>query len=337
MYARKSTFLVLAVLLISSWSGMVSASHSTIDSESSPDSNEYLGMKWSSLEFPLGHVHQIRESSGLIHSPYGSFDPLIDDAPILGELDTGEYSHSDRPVYAIQSDTSDISGISLAVEEIGGTILDYLPDSALLVRFPIHVQVENFLSSWEDVRWYGQMPDIWRVSPEILHINPSSQLELQILPASDLSKDELTSLERDLSVISNSDQSSFCDSWLCTIYDVSAIWVPLLSKDWRILHIQPASDASVYNSVARDISGVQGAFEQSSISLDGTGEVVAISDTGLDEDHGDFDGRVRSVYSQFGPDNDNSDLLSGHGTHVCLLYTSPSPRDQRGSRMPSSA
>ena len=316
MYARKSTFLVLTVLLISSWSGMVSASHSTIDSESSPDSNEYLGMKWSSLEFPLGHVHQIRESSGLIHSPYGSFDPLIDDAPILGELDTGEYSHSDRPVYAIQSDTSDISGISLAVEEIGGTILDYLPDSALLVRFPIHAQVENFLSSWEDVRWYGQMPDIWRVSPEILHINPSSQLELQILPASDLSKDELTSLERDLSVISNSDQSSFCDSWLCTIYDVSAMWVPLLSKDWRILHIQPAYDASVYNSVARDISGVQGAFEQSSISLDGTGEVVAISDTGLDEDHGDFDGRIRSVYSQFGPDNDNSDLLSGHGTHV---------------------
>ena len=26
-----------------------------------------------------------------------------------------------------------------------------------------------------------------------------------------------------------------------------------------------------------------------------------------------------------------------HWCHVCLLYTSPSPRDQRGSRMPSSA
>ena len=141
------------------------------------------------------------------------------------------------------------------MEEIGATILDYLPDSALLVRFPIHVQVENFMSSREDVRWYGQMPDIWRLSPEILHINPSSQLELQILPASDLSKDELASLERDLSVFSNSDQSSFCDPWLCTIYDVNAMWAPLLSKDWRILHIQPASDASVYNSVARDISG----------------------------------------------------------------------------------
>ena len=25
------------------------------------------------------------------------------------------------------------------------------------------------------------------------------------------------------------------------------------------------------------------------------------------------------------------------GDYICLLYTSPSPRDQRGSRMPSSA
>ena len=30
-------------------------------------------------------------------------------------------------------------------------------------------------------------------------------------------------------------------------------------------------------------------------------------------------------------------LFSGRGYNICLLYTSPSPRDQRGSRMPSSA
>ena len=28
---------------------------------------------------------------------------------------------------------------------------------------------------------------------------------------------------------------------------------------------------------------------------------------------------------------------SGYDSNTCLLYTSPSPRDQRGSRMPSSA
>ena len=29
--------------------------------------------------------------------------------------------------------------------------------------------------------------------------------------------------------------------------------------------------------------------------------------------------------------------VTGHAINTCLLYTSPSPRDQRGSRMPSSA
>ena len=31
------------------------------------------------------------------------------------------------------------------------------------------------------------------------------------------------------------------------------------------------------------------------------------------------------------------DRFQGNKPSVCLLYTSPSPRDQRGSRMPSSA
>ena len=30
-------------------------------------------------------------------------------------------------------------------------------------------------------------------------------------------------------------------------------------------------------------------------------------------------------------------ILSRNPFYICLLYTSPSPRDQRGSRMPSSA
>ena len=30
-------------------------------------------------------------------------------------------------------------------------------------------------------------------------------------------------------------------------------------------------------------------------------------------------------------------LMQAQGGGICLLYTSPSPRDQRGSRMPSSA
>ena len=38
-----------------------------------------------------------------------------------------------------------------------------------------------------------------------------------------------------------------------------------------------------------------------------------------------------------GSRGDNSSFSTTHIAYGCLLYTSPSPRDQRGSRMPSSA
>ena len=42
-------------------------------------------------------------------------------------------------------------------------------------------------------------------------------------------------------------------------------------------------------------------------------------------------GRI-DIYSESNASKDEADIL-----FICLLYTSPSPRDQRGSRMPSSA
>ena len=36
-------------------------------------------------------------------------------------------------------------------------------------------------------------------------------------------------------------------------------------------------------------------------------------------------------------DNREETIIVQDGMYCCLLYTSPSPRDQRGSRMPSSA
>ena len=50
------------------------------------------------------------------------------------------------------------------------------------------------------------------------------------------------------------------------------------------------------------------------------------------KDYENFDD-LQELHEQVGIDDCSTDLtLRG-----CLLYTSPSPRDQRGSRMPSSA
>ena len=47
----------------------------------------------------------------------------------------------------------------------------------------------------------------------------------------------------------------------------------------------------------------------------------------------------RSTVRQSGNNNSATvdQAMQGNTYEVCLLYTSPSPRDQRGSRMPSSA
>ena len=51
--------------------------------------------------------------------------------------------------------------------------------------------------------------------------------------------------------------------------------------------------------------------------------------------------KLRDLLSLAGPSDlvelDYDEAIGAINVRVCLLYTSPSPRDQRGSRMPSSA
>ena len=67
-------------------------------------------------------------------------------------------------------------------------------------------------------------------------------------------------------------------------------------------------------------------------------KIVAINDLSSTENLAHLL-KYDSVHGRFGrpiKHTENS-LDIGHGPIDCLLYTSPSPRDQRGSRMPSSA
>ena len=69
-------------------------------------------------------------------------------------------------------------------------------------------------------------------------------------------------------------------------------------------------DLSIYNIVAVDDFNM-GAMENKGLNIFNSKYVLANQDTATDTDY--------------------------EGIESCLLYTSPSPRDQRGSRMPSSA
>ena len=70
------------------------------------------------------------------------------------------------------------------------------------------------------------------------------------------------------------------------------------------------------NAAARRILGIDAQGNPSSplISQDGTGQIVAVADTGIDDQHPDFQGRIAGKIARGRP-NDASDP-NGHGTHV---------------------
>jgi subtilisin family serine protease len=70
----------------------------------------------------------------------------------------------------------------------------------------------------------------------------------------------------------------------------------------------------LFNDVARGLLGVTSDTPERSLPLTGAGQVVAVADTGLQEDHPDFAGRVIEVVA-LGRPNNASDP-HGHGTHV---------------------
>ena len=60
----------------------------------------------------------------------------------------------------------------------------------------------------------------------------------------------------------------------------------------------------------------------------------------LDATNGSHAGNIDVIIYQIKKNGDKEiffETKSDDGGRICLLYTSPSPRDQRGSRMPSSA
>jgi hypothetical protein len=70
------------------------------------------------------------------------------------------------------------------------------------------------------------------------------------------------------------------------------------------------------DTFAREILGIPGVADPP-LGLEGDGQIIGIADTGLDDTHPDFAGRVTDIraWGRLGPPPDHSDP-EGHGTHV---------------------
>ena len=82
-----------------------------------------------------------------------------------------------------------------------------------------------------------------------------------------------------------------------------------------VMYLRPDPSFAAFNDQSRSHMQTNTMRTYFTTDLDGSGQIVAVADAGLDEDHGDFGTRVVGSYDVIG-DGSTADKHSGHGTHV---------------------
>ena len=82
-----------------------------------------------------------------------------------------------------------------------------------------------------------------------------------------------------------------------------------------VMQLRPDPAFAAFNDQSRGHMKANTMTTYFTTDLDGSGQTVAVADSGLDEDHGDFGTRVVGNYDVIG-DGSTADKHSGHGTHV---------------------
>ena len=322
MSYSKSAIFVITLFLSSFLTHSISLDQKEIERLSPQSSESEVREKWIILSNPIESDFPISESSGKILTPMGSVDPLREPLPLGPWENYGLSSPYDGGLHIVQSHNSDLHSLENLLSSMGFDVIDQIPDESVVISLSEGRSQEEMsqIQNLSQVRWIGPMPSMWKISRTLfpaLGIN-GSLIDLDVTPSPTNSEEEHTRLTQNLRELKGSlHQTSKCDSHLCQISSAHPSLILLLASDHRVMRVDPGPVLSIQNSNASRIAGADFARTISTINLTGSGEVIGISDTGLDVDHGDFDGRLRSpIFNLFGPDNSGADSNSGHGTHV---------------------
>ena len=97
-----------------------------------------------------------------------------------------------------------------------------------------------------------------------------------------------------------------------------------------VMHLRADPAFAAFNDLSRSHMKTNTMASFFTTDLDGSGQIVAVADSGLDEDHGDFGSRIIGSYDVIG-DGSTADKHSGHGTHVsCTVLGDGSRGGYRG-------
>ena len=324
--------LLVFLMLTTSWASMANSNgenpetdNSQLEQLASQWTAEQAALQWDSMTPNDGPLVPLVESSHKIHTILGSFDPTSETPPLPPEAYRDHFDIDNTRFAIVQLVEHDYTLFEELITRLGLVDLDYIPDDSYLVRLPADssaaLSAIEELSSHPSIRAVVVQHPGWRVNSDLMQISldafsgiPVPAIDVDVTPAGDLSIEQIEGLQEHLS--STGAEEVRCDAWLCQVKGIDPVWMIVLANDGRILFTEPSSNLVLANDYARNIARIDEVVNNHNSGLDGTGEVAAISDSGLDSDHGDFTGRLLTIYNNFGPDNSGADMNSGHGTHV---------------------
>ena len=311
MQAVNRALVMLLVLLFAPYAAM--ANPSTV---SNVDFLEIAETHWHAIEPSAKEASPLKVVDYKIHLESDSFDPLVDVIPNSRVDNPNDYRSTGMAIIQLNEHTGE--ALYDLVEEFEVFVLDHLGGSAWLVRLDCPNDF-SLIGKDPGVRWIGAMNPGWRIAQDL---DANSDF-MAIIPAPDLIPEALEGLAHDL-VMMGADEA-WCGSHLCEAR--GDINLGALARDGRVIWSEPTFELKLTNAVARAIVGIENVASNTSLNLDGTGEIISFTDTGLDQDHPDISGRVAAVYTQFGLDPSPADANGGHGTHVALTIAGDGSSD----------
>lgn len=243
----------------------------------------------------------------LLRLQAGSFDPLRESPPAPARLVSVLSSSS--PYGIVQFSGPLQPECRSTLEKAGLQVLGYLPDYAYVVRLP--EEDGRLLAHVPDVRWMGEFLPAYRLSPDLWEAAGPLTLTLQLFPGED------PAVVTKITGVRVLEQAA--THWQTTLrIAADGSTLPALAGLPAVRWIEPYVPPQLTNDVALSLTGVVTAW--TALGLTGTGQTVAVADTGLDVGASgpitDFAGRI--VFTQcLGRSSPcRWDDPHGHGTHV---------------------
>ena len=257
----------------------------------------------------------------LLYLQAGTFDPALDAAPGPAAL----HLSSTAPFYVVQFDGPVQRAWREALSALGARTMAYLPDWGYVVRVPRGMAGE--VAALAHVRYVGPVHPAYRLHPDLWGEAAGGQR--RDLSISTWEADggaavagrigdacgSVAAVDGDLVVATArvADVVALLREGRLGIAWVEPLWrpVPVNDNDARIGNARQEDDGAFDSALASvwSYNPARSAFE----GYPGRNVTIAVADTGLDDSHPAFSGRIVHYYD-YGNDGMRDD--NGHGTHV---------------------